>query len=295
MPAPRGMIFDRNDKILAENVPGYSVQLLSGSADSLRATLTRLAAIVPLTRTRSSSRCGATPRARAARRSSSPTRRSRWSRCSKSGASSSRARDPSPRPSDSIPRARRCRRCSASGRSHRERTHLAAVQGLQDRPAGWEDGAREAVRGPAARAGGIAFVEVDARGRVVREAVRARTPARSRSAAAHQHRSRSAEVRRGPLRRLAAGRRDRARPGDGRRARAVLGAELRHESVHWRHAAGTVEGAQHGSAPPALQQGDPGAIYARLHVEAGDGGGRRCRKGSRRWTTTCREPCTGGY
>jgi penicillin-binding protein 2 len=49
MPAPRGMIFDRNHKILAENVPGYSVQLLSASADSLRATLTRLAALVPLT------------------------------------------------------------------------------------------------------------------------------------------------------------------------------------------------------------------------------------------------------
>jgi len=28
LPAPRGIIFDRNGKVLAENVPGYSVSLL---------------------------------------------------------------------------------------------------------------------------------------------------------------------------------------------------------------------------------------------------------------------------
>jgi penicillin-binding protein 2 len=46
--APRGTIFDRNGKIIAENVPGYSVKVLAPSADSLRAVLTRIARFVPL-------------------------------------------------------------------------------------------------------------------------------------------------------------------------------------------------------------------------------------------------------
>jgi penicillin-binding protein 2 len=48
VPAPRGVIYDRNRQILAENVPGYSVQLLSSNADSLRATLEQIARLVPL-------------------------------------------------------------------------------------------------------------------------------------------------------------------------------------------------------------------------------------------------------
>jgi penicillin-binding protein 2 len=48
LPAPRGVIYDRNDQIIAENVPGYSVSLLSPSADSLSTTLHRLATIIPL-------------------------------------------------------------------------------------------------------------------------------------------------------------------------------------------------------------------------------------------------------
>jgi penicillin-binding protein 2 len=49
IPAPRGIIYDRNNQILAENVPGYSVQLLSPTTDSLRATLVRLAKLIALT------------------------------------------------------------------------------------------------------------------------------------------------------------------------------------------------------------------------------------------------------
>ena len=41
--APRGLIMDRNGKVLAENVPGYTVSLLPGDQDSLRAELRRLA------------------------------------------------------------------------------------------------------------------------------------------------------------------------------------------------------------------------------------------------------------
>ena len=48
LPAPRGIIYDRNNRVIAENVPGYSVSLLSPAADSLRSALERLAAIIPL-------------------------------------------------------------------------------------------------------------------------------------------------------------------------------------------------------------------------------------------------------
>ncbi|MFN2398545.1 MAG: penicillin-binding protein 2 [Gemmatimonadaceae bacterium] len=46
--APRGMIYDRNGQVIAENIPGYSVSLLTSSADSLRAELTRLGRIIQL-------------------------------------------------------------------------------------------------------------------------------------------------------------------------------------------------------------------------------------------------------
>jgi len=48
LPAPRGPIYDRNGEIIAENVPGYSVSLLSPTADSLRASLQRLGALIAL-------------------------------------------------------------------------------------------------------------------------------------------------------------------------------------------------------------------------------------------------------
>jgi penicillin-binding protein 2 len=45
LPAPRGVIYDRNGRVLAENVPGYTVSLLPGPEASLRATLARIAPI----------------------------------------------------------------------------------------------------------------------------------------------------------------------------------------------------------------------------------------------------------
>ena len=45
---PRGAILDRRGEIIAENVPGYSVKLLAPSADSLRAVLARIERFVPL-------------------------------------------------------------------------------------------------------------------------------------------------------------------------------------------------------------------------------------------------------
>src|SRR6266487_3144249 len=49
LPAPRGIITDRNGKILAENLTGYTVSLLpAADEDSLRATLRRIAPIVKL-------------------------------------------------------------------------------------------------------------------------------------------------------------------------------------------------------------------------------------------------------
>src|SRR5256886_10962779 len=52
LPAPRGIITDRNGKILAENLTGYTVSLLpAADQDSLRATLRRIASIVKLDNT----------------------------------------------------------------------------------------------------------------------------------------------------------------------------------------------------------------------------------------------------
>lgn len=47
--APRGIIFDRNGKIMAENVVGYTVSVLAPSENSLRETMRRLATTIPLT------------------------------------------------------------------------------------------------------------------------------------------------------------------------------------------------------------------------------------------------------
>jgi penicillin-binding protein 2 len=49
LPAPRGTIFDRKKQIIAESIVGYSVSFISPSVDSLRATLGRLGAIIPVT------------------------------------------------------------------------------------------------------------------------------------------------------------------------------------------------------------------------------------------------------
>jgi penicillin-binding protein 2 len=49
LPAPRGIVYDRNGKVIAENLPGYTVSVLSPSADSLRQTLHRLNAVIPFT------------------------------------------------------------------------------------------------------------------------------------------------------------------------------------------------------------------------------------------------------
>lgn len=46
--APRGIIYDRHGEILAENVPGYAIKLLAPSADSLLAVLGRFRAVVPV-------------------------------------------------------------------------------------------------------------------------------------------------------------------------------------------------------------------------------------------------------
>lgn len=48
IPAARGMIYDRHGDVIAENVPGYAVSILAPGADSLRATLERLSTIIEL-------------------------------------------------------------------------------------------------------------------------------------------------------------------------------------------------------------------------------------------------------
>jgi penicillin-binding protein 2 len=46
--APRGTIYDRHGRIIAENVPGYAVKLIAPSVASLRAVLRRFQQVVPL-------------------------------------------------------------------------------------------------------------------------------------------------------------------------------------------------------------------------------------------------------
>jgi len=48
VPAPRGTMYGRNGRLVAENLPGYSVSLLPGREDTVRATLSRLAPILGL-------------------------------------------------------------------------------------------------------------------------------------------------------------------------------------------------------------------------------------------------------
>jgi penicillin-binding protein 2 len=47
LPAPRGIIYDRNGKVIAENLPGYTVSIVATAPDSLRAALRRLNEIIP--------------------------------------------------------------------------------------------------------------------------------------------------------------------------------------------------------------------------------------------------------
>ncbi len=50
LPAPRGVIFDRDGRVIAENIVGYTVSILPQSLASLRNTLHRVAQMVPLSR-----------------------------------------------------------------------------------------------------------------------------------------------------------------------------------------------------------------------------------------------------
>jgi len=52
IPAPRGTIFDRNGRIVAENIPGYALSILPAPRDTIRSTLERLAPILGLTEAR---------------------------------------------------------------------------------------------------------------------------------------------------------------------------------------------------------------------------------------------------
>ena len=49
LPAPRGVIYDRNGKVIADNVVGYAVSVLALREDTLRAILGRLNGIVTIT------------------------------------------------------------------------------------------------------------------------------------------------------------------------------------------------------------------------------------------------------
>jgi penicillin-binding protein 2 len=50
VPAPRGAIFDRNGRIIADNVPGYAVTILYSSHDSVMATVSQLQPFLKLSK-----------------------------------------------------------------------------------------------------------------------------------------------------------------------------------------------------------------------------------------------------
>lgn len=49
IPGARGMILDRNGAVIAENIPGYTVSIIAPNPDSLRAVLARVASVISLT------------------------------------------------------------------------------------------------------------------------------------------------------------------------------------------------------------------------------------------------------
>ncbi len=48
LPAPRGVIYDRTGKVIAENLPGYAISVLVRNEDSLRVVMKRIGAVVPV-------------------------------------------------------------------------------------------------------------------------------------------------------------------------------------------------------------------------------------------------------
>ncbi len=48
VPAARGVIFDRNGRVIADNLPGYTISLLARNEDSLRVTMRRIGELVPV-------------------------------------------------------------------------------------------------------------------------------------------------------------------------------------------------------------------------------------------------------
>ncbi len=90
LPAPRGIIYDRNGAIIAENLPGYSISLLARNEDSLRTTMSRIGDLAPVSAEAVGRRCGATAATVRGPPCCSATRRSNSCRSWRSGASSSR-------------------------------------------------------------------------------------------------------------------------------------------------------------------------------------------------------------
>lgn len=48
LPAPRALIRDRHGAVIAENIPGYTVSILSPRVDTLRAVLARIGTVIPM-------------------------------------------------------------------------------------------------------------------------------------------------------------------------------------------------------------------------------------------------------
>ncbi|CAA9300815.1 MAG: Peptidoglycan D,D-transpeptidase MrdA, partial [uncultured Gemmatimonadaceae bacterium] len=156
-------------------------------------------------------------------------------------------------------------------RDHGERAFVAGLQGVQERAADREGRAREAVRARAPRPRGSA-VRRGGRARPARERLGAPWAvdhgAGGRAAAPHEHRPRAPALHRRAVRRLAHRRRHRDGPAHRRGARAAQRAHVRPQPVHRGHPGQLLGLAEHRRAPPAVQQGDPGALPPGVHLEA---------------------------
>jgi penicillin-binding protein 2 len=229
LPAPRGMILDRNGQVIAENIPGYTVSMLSPRSDSLRAALKRLSSVLPLS---DSAIEVVVRRFRAA-----PARPALILQDASfeqvSMLEEERSRFPNLVIQDTPKRRYPDGQAVASIVGYTGEINEAELAtetykdyrpGQQIGRAGLEREYEAVIHGR----DGSKFVEVDARGRVVRQAgARPDRLAEAGPELRHEHRHRPAAIHRQPVRFHDAGRRGGHRPEDGRRPRAPQRAGVR--------------------------------------------------------------------
>src|SRR6266496_1968926 len=268
LPAPRGIITDRNGKILAENLTGYTVSLLpADDEDSLEATLRRMAPIVKLDgpaierllmryRRTPYLPVSVLPNATFEIVSALEERRLIFPGL---------LIQPEPRrhyPDSSLV-AHLVGYVGEITEAERAQRRFATVRlgGLLGK-GGLERQYDDSLRG----ADGVRFVEVSAFNRVVREAAAGAGPG-----GAHHDRPRAAALHRPNLPGGTTRRGARAEPQFGRDPRPVQRAGLQSQRLRGRRGPGLLAPPQRERGTPAVRPHHPGALSAGIHLEAGPG------------------------